>query len=79
MLRPLVNEDPPRDRFEFWVRFTFSAIFGSIFALALVWAVYDFTPTVWLFMPAGALILGLAAAYWGDSFWRLLFGLLRWW
>jgi hypothetical protein len=79
MLRPLVNEDPPRDRLEFWVRFTFGAIFGSIFALALVWAVYDLTPTVWLFTPAGALILGLSAAYWGDSFWRLLLGLFRWW
>ena len=79
MLRPLVNEDSPRDRFEFSVRFTFCAIFGSIFALALVWGVYDFTPTVWRFTPAGALILGLAAAYWGDSFWRLLLGLLRWW
>jgi hypothetical protein len=79
MLRLPVSEDPPRDREEFWIRFAFGVVFGTLLALSLMWQIYGLTLAVWLFVPAGALLLGLAAAYWGDRFWQFLLRLFRWW
>jgi len=74
-----VSEDPPRDREEFWIRFVFGAFCGTIFVLCLLSLTGSLTRTVWLFVPAGALVLGLAAGMWGDRFWQFLIGLFRWW
>ena len=74
-----MSEDPPRDREEFWIRFVFGAVVGTILALCLLSYIGWLPPTVWLFVPAGALLLGLAAGLWGDRFWQLFLGLFRWW
>jgi hypothetical protein len=75
----LMNLDPPRDRFEFWVRFAFGAVFGLLLALMLgCWVLPNIAAT-WLVALGAAVLFGAAAALWGDGFWRFLFGLFRWW
>jgi len=74
-----VSIDPPRDRFEFWVRFAFGAVFGTLLGLLLVWQILPDAAVSWLALLAGVLFFGLAAAFWGDRFWQILLGLFRWW
>lgn len=78
---PLGLPDPPRDRFEFWVRFFFGALLGLVFG-GLLWLRYfwrlDFG---WLVIPALGLVCAFSAARYGDNFWLSLRALrwLRWW
>jgi len=77
---PLGFPDPPRDRFEFWVRFFFGALFGIILS-GLLWLRYFWqTDFAWLAIPTTGLACALAAACYGDNFWVSLRALrwLRW-
>ena len=74
-----MDVDPPVDRFEFWVRFSCGAVFGSLLGFAL-W-LNLLTPVIleWAVIPLAAVVFGLAAAWWGDRFWHFILGLFRWW
>ena len=62
--------DPPRDRFEFWVRFFLGAILGIILGRAL-WLRYFWRIDYgWLLIPA----LGCMFAFAGGAFRRQLLG-----
>jgi hypothetical protein len=74
-----VSLDPPRDRFEFWVRFGFGAVFGPILGLIFVWWILPDIAMSWLVALCAAVFFGLAAAFSGDRFWHFLLGLFRWW
>ena len=52
---------------------------GALLALMLIWRALSRTEFAWLVIPAAALLLGFAAARWGDGFWHFLLGLFRWW
>jgi hypothetical protein len=78
---PLGFPDPPRDRFEFWVRFLFGALLGVVFGL-VVWLRFFFPAELgWLAVPVGALLCAFGAARYGDNFWVSLRSWrgLRWW
>jgi hypothetical protein len=79
---PLGMPDPPRDWFEFWVRFTCGALFG-LFMGGLFWLRYFWRLELgWLVVPFGSLAWALAAARFGDNFWtslRILRGFRWWW
>jgi hypothetical protein len=72
--------DPPRSWFEFWVRFSFGAIFGFVLS-GLVWVRWfclwrtDFS---WLMVSASTFVCALAAARYGDRFWAS-FRTPGWW
>lgn len=74
-----MSPDPPRDWFEFWVRFACGAVFGPILALMLVWWILPEIALTWLVALCAALLFGVAAALWGDQFWHFLLGLFRGW
>ena len=73
-----VNFDPPRDRFEFWVRFAFGAVFGPIVGLLFLWWIVPDATIGWLVASCSAVLFGVAAALWGDRFWHFLLGLFSW-
>jgi hypothetical protein len=78
---PLGFPDPPRDRFEFWVRFFFGALFGSLLSTLLWLRYFYWIDTTWLAIPIVGVLCAFAAARFGDNFWIPLRGLrwLRWW
>lgn len=71
--------EPPRDRFEFWVRFAFGAVFGPTLAVLLCCSAFPELALTWLVALLAAVIFGLLAAVWGDRFWHFFLGLFRWW
>ncbi len=73
-----MSTDPPRDRLEFWVRFVCGALFGTALAVMLVWRFLPDAAFTWVAFPAGAVLLGFAAAFWGDRFWEALLNMFRW-
>ena len=78
---PLGFPDPPRDRFEFWVRFFLGALFGSVLSTLLWLRYFYWIDAAWLAIPIVGLLCAFAAARFGDNFWSSLRGLrwLRWW
>lgn len=74
-----MNTNPPRDRFEFWVRFICGAMFGPLLALMFVWRILPDIAMSWLVGLGASAFVGVAAAVWGDRFWHFLLGLFRWW
>jgi len=76
MVVALPNDGIAPGRFELWLRFIFGALAGGVIAgvtlakVSQVSMVVGATGTV-----AGALISGLLARHYGDSFWRELL----WW
>jgi hypothetical protein len=74
---PLGMPDPPRDWFEFWVRFTCGAFFGLI-AGALLWLRGFWRLELgWLALPMAGLACAFAAARFGDNFWIRFVGWFR--
>jgi hypothetical protein len=69
--------DPPRDWFEFWVRFVFGALFGIVVGLWVWLRVFSFSPVGWIALPATSILFGFVAARYGDRFWESLQHL--WW
>jgi hypothetical protein len=67
---PLEFPDPPRDRFEFWVRFLFGALFGVLVGL-LLWVRFLLLRFEhgWLAIPIIGLLFAFSAARFGDNFW----------
>lgn len=76
---PLGMPDPPKDRLEFWVRFTCGALFGLV--IGCVWWFRGFWESEigWLAIPIAGFICAFAAVRWGDNFWVRVFGCFRWW
>jgi hypothetical protein len=72
------NPDRPRDWFEFWVRFFFGTILGALCGFWLWLKVFPSHDSGWIAIPAGAVVLGLAAACYGDSFWHSLRDHVHW-
>ncbi len=75
----MVSGDPPSDRFEFWVRFVFGAIFGTLLAFVLWWSLFASPMLEWFWILPAPVVFGFLAACWGDRFWHFLLGLFRWW
>ena len=78
---PLGFPDPPRDRFEFWARFSFGALFGLVFG-GLFWLRYFWRLEFgWFLILVLGFVCAFAAARLGDNFWVSLraFRWLRWW
>jgi len=78
---PLGFPDPPRDRFEFWVRFFFGALLGILLGV-LVWLrCFSEAELGWLAIPISILVAAFSAAHYGDDFWVSLRGFrwMRWW
>ena len=73
---PLVSPDPPRDRFEFWVRFVFGACFGVVVGLWVWLRAFAVAPLGWVALPVCAVLIGVVAGRYGDSFWH---SLRDWW
>jgi hypothetical protein len=69
--------DPPRDWFQFWVRFFFGAVFGLAVGLWLWFRVWPLSQIGWIALPAASVIFALVAAHYGDRFWESLRQL--WW
>jgi hypothetical protein len=78
---PLGFPDPPRARFEFWVRFLFGALLGVIFGVGIWLRFFPRVELGWVAVPVLALLCALGAARYGDNFWVSLRGLraLSWW
>jgi hypothetical protein len=78
---PLGMPDPPKDWFEFWVRFACGALFGLIIG-GLLWLrdLWRFE-LGWLGIPVACLACACAAVRCGDDFWASLrfLGWFRWW
>lgn len=76
---PLGMPDPPRDWFEFWVRFICGGLFGIVISgllwLRSMWTLGEFA---WIGIPAAGLICAFAAARYGDAVWTSL-RFPRWW
>ena len=75
----MISSDPPLDRFDFWVRFIFGVIFGTLLAFLLWWTIFAPPLLGWFWILPTPIIFGFFAAYWGDRFWHFLLGLFRWW
>jgi predicted lipid-binding transport protein (Tim44 family) len=75
---PLGMPDPPRDLFEFWVRFMCGGLFGILMSGLLWLRMWDLGEFAWIGIPAAGLICAFAAARYGDDFWASL-RFLRWW
>ena len=70
---PLGFPDPPRSRFEFWVRFGFGFLFGILLGFYLSRVLFGYTSRWWLVFPVmSAFICGILAAKFGDRFWTWL-------
>lgn len=71
---PLGFPDPPRSRLEFWVRFGFGFLFGSLLGLLVCIRFFRFSYAPgwwwWLGFPVGgAFVCAMLAAKFGDRFW----------
>jgi hypothetical protein len=64
----MVSGDPPSDRFEFWVGFVFSAIFGTLLAFVLWWSLLAPPMPEWFWILPAPFIFGLSAAWWAIVF-----------
>ena len=78
---PLGLPDPPRDRFEFWVRFLFGALLGILFGLFIWLRFFLFQELGWLALPITTVAFVFGAVRYGDNFWISLFARswTRWW
>jgi len=74
---PLGLPDPPKDWFEFWVRFVCGALLGIVFATLFCLRFFYSTDCAWLAIPASGLLCALGAARYGDNFWVALRA-IRW-
>lgn len=73
--------DPPRDRTEFWIRFTCAFIFfGAILALLGI-SHLDGLGLTRAVVTWAVCVLGISlyAAYHGDRAWERLIHFFRWW
>ena len=70
-----MNTNPPADWLEFWVRFVCGALLGGFAGFGLWQEPLSSSPHAWLAVPAGSVLLGLAAGWSGDRFWHTC---LRW-
>ncbi len=68
---PLGSPDPPRDWFEFWVRFIGGALLGLLLS-GVLWLRLIRLELSWLMIPAGGLLFGLVTGRYGDRFWNAL-------
>jgi len=78
---PLGMPDPPRDWFEFWVRFICGAFFGLVVGGLLWFRGFWRLELGWLAVPIAGLACAFAAVRFGDNFWASLrfLGWFRWW
>jgi hypothetical protein len=78
---PLGFPDPPRSRFEFWVRFLFGALLGIVLGMAVWLRFFLRAESGWIAVPVVTLLCAFSAGRYGDNFWVSLRGLrrLRWW
>lgn len=68
---------PVTDRFEFWVRFVFGAMFGGFVSFSLFLDLFKY-PHVLTAITLGLIVgCGLAATRWGEKFWQIM--LKCWW
>jgi hypothetical protein len=66
---PLGFPDPPRDRFEFWVRLFFGALLGLLLG-TLIWMRFLLRAEFgWLSIFVSVLLCAFGAAHYGDNFW----------
>jgi len=62
--------DPPRSRFEFWVRFGFGFLFGILLGFYLSPGLFSYTSRWWLGFPiVSSFLCAILAAKFGDRFW----------
>ena len=74
MRRPLKD-----DWFTFTVRFVCGALLGLVVGFLIFTRVADLGHSGAWWIAGAAFTLGLAAAYWGDSFWESLGRWFFWW
>jgi hypothetical protein len=60
------------------VRFGCGALFGLAVGLSLGTVLTGAPIAIWLFVAGVAVVFGLGAAAFGDSFWRIVGGWKRW-
>jgi hypothetical protein len=75
---------PPRDRFEYWIRFTCAFFFFGVVlglgGIAIQFLGEGLSPaTMAMFWGGATLACSLYAARVGDDAWRKLLELIRWW
>lgn len=75
---PLGMPNPPRDWFEFWVRFFFGGLFGIVISGLLWLRMWDLTEFGWIAIPVAGLFCAFAAARYGDDFWTSFLSVFRW-
>jgi hypothetical protein len=73
----------PESSTDWWIRFCVrivcGALLGVLLGLSLWLTLANSSAHLWLLIPACALVMGLAAALWGDAFWHSLRHWLWWW
>jgi hypothetical protein len=71
-------QKPPFDWFAFSVRFFFGALLGLFLGFILWVRAADGGADGWIVVGGSVVLLGVAAGYWGDSFWHALKYWLWW-
>jgi hypothetical protein len=73
--------DPPKDRSEFWIRFTCSFVFfGFVIAIGVLRGVDSWgLPIGFAVWATASLAISIYAAKVGDEAWHSLLGFFRWW